>query len=154
MKSLQPIRALYGVAAAYDGLLGLAFIVAAPQIYAWVGITPPNHWGYIHFAAGMLVIFGYMFLEIARRPVENRNLVPYGILLKFCYIATVAWHWSHGGIPDLWKVLRTRRRHLRRALRLESDAADRTAGTPAGQGGDPLRLHVYHHAGSLAEEHR
>ena len=58
MKSLQSIRALYGVAAAYDGLLGLAFIVAAPQIYAWVGITPPNHWGYIHFAAGMLVIFG------------------------------------------------------------------------------------------------
>jgi hypothetical protein len=103
MKSLQPIRALFTIAAAYDGLLGLAFIAAAPEIYAWAGITPPNHWGYIHFAAGMLVIFGYMFLEIARRPVENRNLVPYGILLKICYVATVAWHWSHGGIPDLWK---------------------------------------------------
>jgi hypothetical protein len=103
MKSLRPIRVLYAVAAAYDGLLGVAFIVAAPRIYAWVGITPPNHWGYIHFAAGMLVIFGYLFLQIARKPVENRNLVPFGILLKTCYVATVAWHWYHGGIPDLWK---------------------------------------------------
>lgn len=103
MTSLRPLRLLYGVAAAYDGLLGVAFLVAAPQIYAWVGITPPNHWGYIHFAAGILAIFGYMFLEIARRPVENRNLVPYGILLKICYVATVAWHWYHGGIPAMWK---------------------------------------------------
>jgi hypothetical protein len=103
MKSLLPLRLLYAVAAAYDGLLGLAFIVAAPQIYTWVGITPPNHWGYIHFAAGMLAIFGYMFLRIALRPVENRNLVPYGILLKICYVTTVAWHWYHGGIPAMWK---------------------------------------------------
>lgn len=102
MKPLLSLRLLYAVSAAYDGLLGLAFIVAAPQLYAWVGITPPNHWGYIHFAAGLLVIFGCMFLMIALRPVENRNLVPYGILLKVCYVSTVAWHWSHGGIPAIW----------------------------------------------------
>jgi len=95
MQSLLPVRVLYGVAA--------AFIAAAPQIYARVGITPPNHWGYIHFAAGMLAIFGYMFLRIALSPVENRNLVPYGVLLKICYVATVAWHWYFGGIPAMWK---------------------------------------------------
>ncbi|MGA2446506.1 MAG: hypothetical protein ABSG50_13875 [Opitutaceae bacterium] len=103
MKALLPIRILYAVAAAYDGLLGLAFIAAAPQVYEFAGITPPNHWGYIHFAAGLLVIFGLMFLTIALRPVENRNLIGYGILLKVCYVATVGWHWYHGGVPNLWK---------------------------------------------------
>jgi hypothetical protein len=102
MKSLLPVRLLYAVAAAYDGLLGLAFIINAPRIYAWAEITPPNHWGYIHFAAGTLVIFGVMFLMIALQPLANRNLVLYGILLKVCYVATVGWHSYHGGIPAMW----------------------------------------------------
>lgn len=103
MKSLFPIRILYSVSSAYDGLLGLAFIAAAPRVFALAGITPPNHWGYVHFAAGTLVIFAWMFLKIALKPVENRNLVVYGVLLKACYAATVAWHEFHGGVPMLWK---------------------------------------------------
>lgn len=103
MKSLPLVRVLYAVAALYDGLLGLAFIICAPQIFLMAGITPPNHWGYVHFAAGVLVIFGWMFLRICLRPVEERNLILYGILLKVCYVATVCWHWYQGGVPDLWK---------------------------------------------------
>jgi hypothetical protein len=103
MRSLLPIRILYSVSCAYDGLLGLAFIFAAPAVFKLVGITPPNHWGYVHFAAGTLVIFAWMFLQIALKPVENRSLVIYGVLLKACYVATVSWHEFHGGIPVLWK---------------------------------------------------
>jgi hypothetical protein len=103
MKSLLPVRVLFAVAALYEGLLGLAFIVAAPQIFQLTAITPPNHWGYVHFAAGILVIFGYMFLQIALRPMENRVLIPYGILLKVCYVTTVVWHTYHGDIPPMWK---------------------------------------------------
>lgn len=103
MKSLFFIRVLYGVAAAYDGLLGLAFIVAAPSVFSLAGIDPPNHWGYVHFSAGLLVLFGYMFLMIARRPVENRNLIPYAVLLKTCYVLTVGWHECHEGVPIIWK---------------------------------------------------
>ncbi len=102
MKALLPIRILFAVGGIYDGLLGLLFIVAAPRIYSWAGITPPNHWGYIHFPAGLLVIFGIMFLAIAARPVENRNLIVYGVLLKVCYVGTVVWHSMHGGIPPMW----------------------------------------------------
>lgn len=51
----------------------------------------------------MLVLFGYMFLQIALRPLQERNLVLYGIFLKVCYVATVGWHWAHGGVPDMWK---------------------------------------------------
>lgn len=103
MKSLTSVRVLYAIAGLYDGLLGLAFLVAAPEVFRLAAITPPNHWGYVHFAAGTLVIFGWMFAAIARHPVENRNLVVYGVLLKVCYVATVCWHWYAGGIPNLWK---------------------------------------------------
>ena len=103
MTSLFPVRVLFVMAAAYDGLLGLAFIVAGPQLYAYAAITPPNHWGYVHFPAGILVIFALMFLAIARRPVENRHLVIYGVLLKVCYATTVVWHEYHGGLPAMWK---------------------------------------------------
>ena len=103
MKSKLSIQILYSAAAAYDGLLGLLFLAAGPRIYAHFQIMPPNHWGYVHFGAGILVIFGWMFLEIARRPMESRNLVPYGILLKICYVSTVAWYWVHGDIPAMWK---------------------------------------------------
>jgi hypothetical protein len=102
MKSLLPVRILYAIAALYEGLLGLAFIVAAPQLFQLAAITPPNHWGYVHFAAGILVIFGWMFLQIARRPVENHGLVLYGFLLKVCYVATVGWHSYYGGVPAMW----------------------------------------------------
>ena len=104
MKSLRPVRILFFVSSAYEGLLGLAFIFAAPAVFKLAGITPPNHWGYVHFAAGTLVIFALMFLQIALKPVENRDLVVYGILLKACYVATVAWHLFNGGIPLLWTI--------------------------------------------------
>jgi hypothetical protein len=103
MKTQSSIRLLYTVAAAYDGLLGLAFLAAGPALYAHFQITPPNHWGYVHFGAGILVIFGWMFLEIARKPRESLNLIPYGILLKVCYVSTVAWYWVHGDVPSMWK---------------------------------------------------
>ncbi len=102
MKSLLTVRFLYAVAALYEGLLGLAFVVAAPRIFQLAAITPPNHWGYMHFAAGILVIFGYMFSQFSLRPLENRNLILYGVLLKICYVGTVGWHWCHGGIPAMW----------------------------------------------------
>lgn len=100
---MLPIRILFFVSSAYDGLLGLGFIFAAPAVFKLAGITPPNHWGYVHFAAGTLVIFSWMFLRIALRPIKNRSLVVYGVLLKACYAGTVAWHEFHGGVPMLWK---------------------------------------------------
>lgn len=103
MKSLLPVRVLYAVAALYEGLLGLVFIIAAPRVFALAGITPPNHWGYVHFAAGVLVIFSFMFYRIALQPVAERNLILYGIFLKVCYVATVGWHWCQGDVPAMWK---------------------------------------------------
>ena len=103
MKNRKAIKALFAVAAAYDGILGLAFLVAHVAIFDWFKVTPPNHAAYVQFPAAMLVTFGLMFAAVARDPLANRNLIPYGMLLKVSYCGAAFWHWSRTGIPDMWK---------------------------------------------------
>ncbi len=103
MKRLRAVSVLFYLAALYDGVLGVAFLIAAPALFEWVGVTPPNHFGYIHFPAALLIVFALLFLTIARRPEINRHLIPYGILLKVSYCAVVFYHWFTAGIPFIWK---------------------------------------------------
>ena len=103
MSASRLARVLLWIAAIYDGALGLAFLVAGPALFASFGVTPPNHWGYIHFPAALLVVFGLMFAAAAWRPAANANLIPYGILLKVAYCATVFGHWISAGLPWIWK---------------------------------------------------
>lgn len=103
MKGKSGMTAFYVVAGLYDGLLGLVFLFAWEPIFRRFAVTPPNHPGYIQFPALLLVIFGLMFLAVARDPARNRNLIPYGVLLKAAYCGTVFWHWVADGIPGMWK---------------------------------------------------
>jgi hypothetical protein len=103
MRYHKLIGTLFWIAAAYDGVLGLAFLVAGPRIFGALAVTPPNHWGYLHFPAALLIVFAIMFVAIARRPALNRNLIPYGMLLKVSYCSVVAWHWIVADIPAMWK---------------------------------------------------
>ena len=97
------VSALFLVAALYDGLLGLAFLVAAGWIFQYAQVEPPNHFGYVQFPGAILIIFGLMFAAIARRSRENRGLIPYGILLKVSYCGVAGYHWLTAGIPAMWK---------------------------------------------------
>jgi len=97
------ITLLFWISAAYDGILGLAFLIAAPALFEWAGVTPPNHFGYVHFPAALLIIFALMFVAIAREPVARRHLIPYGILLKISYCSVAFYHWFTEGIPYIWK---------------------------------------------------
>jgi len=103
MNRMSRISILFYAAALYDGGVGLGFLFNAARLFEWLGIPPLEHYGYIHFAAALLVVFALMFLAIARKPAENRNLVPYGILLKVSYCSVVFYHWLTGGISDIWK---------------------------------------------------
>ena len=67
------------------------------------GTPPPNHPGYVLFPAALLIIFAIMFLSIALNPAANRNLIPYGVLLKVAYCTIVFRFWIQEGIPDMWK---------------------------------------------------
>jgi hypothetical protein len=103
MKKRRAIVGLFGVAALYDGLLGVAFLFAAGRIFGWCGVTPPNHPGYVQFPAGLLIVFAIMFAAVAQNPRRNRNLIPYGILLKVSYCGVVLFHWFTTGVPNMWK---------------------------------------------------
>ena len=94
---------LFYIAALYDGVLGIAFLFGAKSVFEWFNVTPPNHFGYAQFPGALLIVFALMFLAIARKPAENRNLIPYGILLKVSYCGVVFYHWISAGIPSMWK---------------------------------------------------
>ncbi|MFP6873197.1 MAG: hypothetical protein VCA55_06765 [Verrucomicrobiales bacterium] len=93
MNTQKMIKPLYVVAALYDAALGVAFIVGGKSLFDWLAIPVPNHLGYIQFSAALLLVFALMSAAIARDPVKNRNLIPYGILLKISYCSVVLFHW-------------------------------------------------------------
>lgn len=97
------IRPLFYLAALYDGFLGLAFVVAPTSALEFVGVPTPYHAGFVQFPAALLVVFAIMFLAVAKRPLENRNLIPYGILLKVSYCSVVFAYWILDRLATIWK---------------------------------------------------
>ncbi len=103
MKRCNGIAVLFLVSAVYDALLGLVFLAVPGRLFAFAGVTPPNHPGYVRFPALLLLVFAWMFLRIAAAPSANRNLMPYGIGLKCAYSGTVFGYWFTSGLPAIWK---------------------------------------------------
>jgi hypothetical protein len=96
-------RVLFWLAALYDAVLGIAFLVLPWWIYDTFNVTHPNHWGYVQFPAALLLIFAVMFVAIARDPVGQRGLILYGVGLKVAYCAVTFGYWFGSGIPWMWK---------------------------------------------------
>ncbi|TWT82291.1 hypothetical protein CA13_37530 [Planctomycetes bacterium CA13] len=96
-------RILFAIAAVYDFAIGLVFLLAGKQLFDASGIPHPSHWGYVQFCSLMLMVFGTMFFSIAKDPHRNRNLMPYGMLLKISYVSIVSYYWVMIGCPFLFK---------------------------------------------------
>ena len=96
-------RLLFAIAAIYDFVIGLAFLTSGPRLFDATGVPQPNHWGYIYFAALLLMVFGLMFAQVSFNPAANRNLIVYGILLKISYVGLVGYYWFNGGVPWLFQ---------------------------------------------------
>lgn len=103
MKNKLTVPILFAVAAIYDGVLGLAFLFFGPSLFEHFNVPPPNHFGYLHFGAAILLVFTIMFIKIASNPVENKNLIPFGILLKISYCGVIFYHWFTANVPNIWK---------------------------------------------------
>lgn len=100
--SIGRIKQLFTVAALYDFILGVLFLVAWKPLYDVFGVTPPNHPGYIQFGAALVAIFGIGFWFVAQHPERNRDLVKMGILLKIAYASVVLGHQLLGSVPAVW----------------------------------------------------
>jgi len=105
MKPLKLISILFALTAVYDGAFGLLFLAAPGYPFELFEVTPPNHMAYVQFPAALLIVFALMFVVIARDPIRNRNLIPYGILLKLAYCGVAFPYWLTIDIPDMWKPL-------------------------------------------------
>jgi hypothetical protein len=101
--TLPSIRLLFSIAGLYDSLIGLTFLFFGPGLFEAAEVPQPNHWGYIHFGSLLLIIFGLMFFAVSRDPVVNRNLMPFGMLLKLSYVGLVSYYWVTTGCPMLFK---------------------------------------------------
>ena len=55
--NLKTISRIFYLAAGYDGLLGLIFVLAPYRLFSGAGIEPPNHIGYVQFPALLLLVF-------------------------------------------------------------------------------------------------
>lgn len=103
MKNQKCIQALFYLAFLYDAVLGVAFLLFHANIFAMFEVPPPNHAGYAQFPAALLIVFGMMYLQVARDPVRSYILIPYGMLLKVSYCSIVFAYWFSSGIPGMWK---------------------------------------------------
>lgn len=103
MKTKQMVSVLFSLAAVYDGVLGLAFLLAPSVIFQRFEVTPPNHFGYVQFPALLLLIFAWMYASVAYAPEKNSSLIPYGIALKVAYCSIVFYYWFAAEIPYVWK---------------------------------------------------
>jgi len=101
--TLATIRLTFAIAGVYDLVIGLAFLFFGSEIFDRAEVPHPNHWGYVQFVALLLVIFGTMFFAVAYDPVANRNLMPYGMLLKLSYAGLVGYYWIATDCPLLFK---------------------------------------------------
>jgi len=100
--STRAASGLFLLAALYDGILGLLFLVAPGYVFEIAAVTPPNHMGYVRFPAALLLVFALMFASIARDPGARRGLIPYGVGLKLSYMGVVFGYELTQGIPSIW----------------------------------------------------
>jgi hypothetical protein len=105
MRGLGFYRGLFLVAAAYDALLGLAFVLFHVPIYAHFGMTLPHHPGYVQLPALFIAIMGVADGLVARDPVRNRDLVLIRVLMKVAYSGLCFWYVGQGGLSSVWLTL-------------------------------------------------
>ena len=98
-------RPFFLFAACYDAVLGLLFFLWYEPIYAWQGITLPNHPGYVQLPALFIAIMGLADYYVFRDMVRNRDLVKIRVLMKLAYSLLCFYHYVFGSLPQLWVIV-------------------------------------------------
>ena len=100
--NIKLIKGVFAASALYDGLVSIVLLFMGPAMFDYFGVERPNHMGYLHFPALLIILFSVLYWRIASDPVKFKILIPYGIGLKVCYCLVVFFHWATDGIPAMW----------------------------------------------------
>jgi hypothetical protein len=93
-------RLFFLVAALYDVLLGIAFVVFGEQILDAIGMALPPHIAYIQLAAVFVLVQGLSYWFVYRDPPANLGLVKVGVIYKLAYAGLAAWYLLTGQLPN------------------------------------------------------
>ncbi len=100
--NINMVKGLFVIAALYDGILGLLFLLFPGLAFQIFEVVPPNHMAYVQFPAILLLIFAAMFYRVSRDPVANRFVMLYGVALKTGYSGLVFYYMLTTGVPAMW----------------------------------------------------
>jgi len=102
MKIPKWIRVVFLASCLYDGIIGLSLLLAYDEMFTVLGISFPNPRAYVELMALLLIVVSIMFYDIARKPIENRNMIIYAILVKCAYCVAILPHWIFGNISFIF----------------------------------------------------
>jgi hypothetical protein len=99
MQQLRFHRGVFFLAAVYDLVLGVAFLLLYPRVYASLGIALPSEPAYLQASAAFVLVQGIMYLFVYRNMIRNRDLIVVGAVYKLAYAAVALGHWAAGDLP-------------------------------------------------------
>jgi hypothetical protein len=88
-------RALFGVAAIFNAVVGVAMLLAYDALAPWLGLPPqPTVW--VHLVALVVLVFGYAYWRVAMDPRRFREYILLGIVGKLAFVAVIYGHFLAG----------------------------------------------------------
>jgi len=97
--SMSRFRALFLVAALYDGILGAAFFLLYQPIYRMLGVELPASASYLQLSAGFVFVQGIQYWFVFRDMLRNTDLVKVGVIYKLIYTGVVFYYLARGQLP-------------------------------------------------------
>jgi hypothetical protein len=102
-------RNLFRIAAAYDGALGIVFVVFPAQAFNALGIGDkvPKFGGYVALLGAFVFVLGFAYFLISRGDLRrNLDLILVGVVYKLAYCAVAVYysfsehlpHWVFGAL--------------------------------------------------------
>ena len=89
---LNFFRGVFIGAAAFDGVLGLAFFFLYGPIFQQLDIPLPDNTSYIHLTAAFVFVQGVGYWFVYRNPLRNIDLVKVGVVYKVIYSAVALYY--------------------------------------------------------------
>lgn len=95
-RAIRRFEWLFLMAALYDGVLGVAFLLFYEPIFDALGVDPPDHASYVHLTAGYVAVQGLGYYFVWRNMLRNVDIVKVGAVYKFVYVAVAVYYLMSG----------------------------------------------------------
>lgn len=89
-------KAIFLIAAIYDFVLGIAFLIFYKPIFNYFGIALPLYPMYLQMAAAFVFAMGVGYYFIFKNLYKNTDLVKLGIVYKFVYSGLASYFFFAG----------------------------------------------------------